>query len=101
MASQEDQESPSLRVPSAPDGEIEEYLRDVYSNRIMFMDGAMGTMIQKYRFGEADYRGERFKDWEGPPLKGDNDLLCLTRPDAILEIHLKYLRAGAEIIETN
>jgi 5-methyltetrahydrofolate--homocysteine methyltransferase len=60
----------------------------------------MGTMIQRYNFTEEDYRGERFKDWESP-LKGNNDLLSLTQPEAIEEIHRKYLLAGADIIETN
>lgn len=68
--------------------------------RILLLDGAMGTMIQRYKLSEADYRGERFKDWESD-LKGNNDLLCLTRPDIILDIHREYLAAGADIIETN
>lgn len=68
--------------------------------RILILDGAMGTMIQRYNFTEEDYRGERFKDWESP-LKGNNDLLSLTQPEAIEEIHRKYLLAGADIIETN
>src|SRR5439155_14001114 len=68
--------------------------------RIAILDGAMGTMIQRYKLGEADYRGERF---QGHPkdLKGNNDLLQLTRPDVIREIHEQYLAAGADIIETN
>jgi 5-methyltetrahydrofolate--homocysteine methyltransferase len=70
------------------------------STRILVLDGAMGTMIQRYNFTEEDYRGERFKDWESP-LKGNNDLLSLTQPQAIEEIHRKYLEAGADIIETN
>jgi 5-methyltetrahydrofolate--homocysteine methyltransferase len=68
--------------------------------RIMILDGAMGTMIQAYGFSEEDYRGERFKDYE-ILLKGNNDLLSLTQPQAIREIHRKYLEAGADIIETN
>lgn len=68
--------------------------------RILILDGAMGTMIQRYNFTEEDYRGERFKDWKSP-LKGNNDLLSLTQPEAIEEIHRKYLLAGADIIETN
>lgn len=64
------------------------------------LDGAMGTMIQRYNLSEADFRGERFKDVPGM-MKGNNDLLCLTRPDIIEEIHRKYLEAGADIIETN
>lgn len=68
--------------------------------RILVLDGAMGTMIQRYGLSEADFRGERFKDVQGQ-LKGNNDLLCLTRPDVIEDIHRKYLEAGADIIETN
>ena len=68
--------------------------------RILVIDGAMGTMIQRYNLTEADYRGERFKDWP-TDLKGHNDLLCLTQPQIIKEIHLQYLEAGADIIETN
>src|SRR5262245_25428134 len=69
-------------------------------DRILVIDGAMGTMIQSYRLGEADFRGERFKD-HPRDLKGCNDLLCLTRPEIIQEIHRKYLAAGADILETN
>ena len=68
--------------------------------RILVLDGAMGTMLQRYQFTEEDYRGERFKNWESP-LKGNNDLLSLTQPNAIEEVHKKYLEAGADIIETN
>ncbi|WP_332020459.1 homocysteine S-methyltransferase family protein [Kaistella sp.] len=70
------------------------------SERILVLDGAMGTMLQRYKFSEEDYRGERFKNWEYP-LKGNNDLLSLTQPQAIEEVHRKYLEAGADIIETN
>ena len=75
-------------------------IRQALQQRILVIDGAMGTMIQRYRLGEADYRGERFADWPSD-LKGNNDLLCLTRPDIIRAIHLEYLEAGADIIETN
>ncbi len=68
--------------------------------RILILDGAMGTMIQRYGLQEEDFRGERFADVPGQ-LKGNNDLLCLTRPDVIRDIHRKYLDAGADIIETN
>jgi 5-methyltetrahydrofolate--homocysteine methyltransferase len=68
--------------------------------RILVLDGAMGTMIQGYKLSESDYRGERFADWKSD-LKGNNDLLVLTRPDVIAEIHGKYLDAGADILETN
>ena len=68
--------------------------------RILVLDGAMGTMIQRYKLTEADYRGERFKDFL-VPLKGNNDLLTLTQPEIIKAIHREYLEAGADIIETN
>ncbi|WP_036264680.1 methionine synthase [Methylocapsa aurea] len=68
--------------------------------RILVLDGAMGTMIQQHKFSEADFRGERFKDWPSD-LRGNNDLLSLTQPDAIKAIHLAYLEAGADIIGTN
>ena len=68
--------------------------------RILVLDGAMGTMLQRYNFEEEDFRGERFKDFH-VPLKGNNDLLSLTQPKAIKEIHEKYLEAGADILETN
>lgn len=75
-------------------------IQDILKERIMIIDGAMGTMIQPYKLEEADFRGERFKD-HSHPLKGNNDLLSITRPDVIKEIHRKYLEAGADIIETN
>ena len=68
--------------------------------RILIIDGAMGTMIQRHKLTEADYRGERFKDWPSD-LKGNNDLLSLTQPHIIEGIHLQYLEAGADIVETN
>ena len=68
--------------------------------RILILDGAMGTMLQDYNFSEEDHRGERFKDYP-TPLKGNNDLLSLTQPEAITEIHHKYFEAGADIVETN
>ncbi|MBS4044547.1 MAG: homocysteine S-methyltransferase family protein [Chitinophagaceae bacterium] len=68
--------------------------------RILIIDGAMGTMIQRYKLSEADYRGERFKDWH-LDVKGNNDLLCITQPQIITAIHKEYLNAGADIIETN
>ena len=74
--------------------------RRLLGERILILDGAMGTVIQSYRLGEADYRGERFRDWP-KDLKGNNDLLVLTRPEVIGEIHRRYLDAGADIIETN
>lgn len=77
-----------------------EKLYKALSERILILDGAMGTMLQRYNFTEEDYRGDRFKNWEHP-LKGNNDLLSLTQPRAIAEVHAKYLEAGADIIETN
>ncbi len=68
--------------------------------RILIIDGAMGTMIQQRQLSESDFRGERFNDWK-KDLKGNNDVLNITRPDIITDIHLDYLRAGADIIETN
>ena len=79
---------------------MRETLEKILEQRIMILDGAMGTMIQAYKFEEEDYRGERFKDYE-ILLKGNNDLLTLTQPEAIKEIHRKYLAAGADILETN
>ena len=75
-------------------------LHSLLTQRILVLDGAMGTMIQSYKLGEADYRGERFADF-AHDLKGNNDLLCLTQPAIIKEIHAKYLAAGADILETN
>lgn len=75
-------------------------IRDLLNERILIIDGAMGTMIQRHNLTEADYRGDRFKDWPSD-LKGNNDLLCLTQPDIIKGIHKEYLMAGADIIETN
>ena len=75
-------------------------LQKALEDRILVIDGAMGTMIQRYKLTEEDYRGDRFKDWKSD-LKGNNDLLCITRPDIIQRIHLDYLEAGADIIETN
>ena len=75
-------------------------IQDVLKERILIIDGAMGTMIQRHKLEEKDYRGERFKDWP-IDLKGNNDLLCLTQPAIIEGIHREYLEAGADIIETN
>ena len=73
---------------------------EAINQKILVLDGAMGTMLQRYKFEEEDYRGERFKNWESP-LKGNNDLLSITQPHAIEAVHRKYLEAGADIIETN
>ena len=75
-------------------------IKDILQKRILVLDGAMGTMLQRYKFQEEDFRGERFKDWEHP-LQGNNDLLSLTQPEAIAEVHRKYFAAGADIVETN
>ena len=75
-------------------------LRSLLAERILILDGAMGTMIQQEKLGEADYRGERFLD-HPKDLKGNNDLLVLTRPQVISAIHRAYLEAGADIIQTN
>jgi 5-methyltetrahydrofolate--homocysteine methyltransferase len=77
-----------------------EALRSQLAQRILVLDGGMGTMIQSYRLEEADYRGERFAGWQSD-LKGNNDLLVLTRPEVITAIHYGYLEAGADILETN
>jgi 5-methyltetrahydrofolate--homocysteine methyltransferase len=94
-------------MPQLPISATEQWLRDALSKRILILDGAMGTMIQQYKLTEADYRGARFKDFQGPAgerelfVKGNNELLTLTQPQVIQEIHEKYLAAGADIIETN
>ena len=92
---------------SAPGSALEIQLREILSRRIMVLDGAMGTMIQQHKLGEEDYRGTRFAEFAGPAgerelfLKGNNELLTLTQPHLIQEIHEKYLAAGADIVETN
>ncbi len=94
---------PNEEAPSGcrrPLTEREIALKKLLAERILLLDGAMGTMIQKYNFTEEDFRGERFKD-HPKDLKGDNDLLCFTRPEAIERIHRGFLEAGSDIIETN
>src|SRR5438094_1109148 len=76
-------------------------LEALMRERIVVLDGAMGTMIQRYKLSEADYRGERFRDWQGKDLKGSLELLNLTQPQVIEEIHSNYPEAGADVIETN
>ena len=94
-------------MSSLPISPLEKQLRKKLSQRILILDGAMGTMIQQYKLTEADYRGERFADFKAPAgerelfVKGNNELLTLTQPHIIQEIHEKYLAAGADIIETN
>src|SRR5437868_12704408 len=75
-------------------------IQDRLKEKILIIDGAMGTMIQRYKLEEKDYRGERFKDWH-KDVKGNNDLLSITQPQIVEEIHKQYLEAGADIIETN
>ncbi|MFZ6777544.1 methionine synthase [Undibacterium sp. Ji83W] len=90
-----------------PVSALETRLREILQKRILILDGAMGTMIQRYKLTEEDYRGERFKDFSGPEtvrelfVKGNNELLSLTQPHVIAEIHEQYLAAGADLIETN
>ena len=83
----------------------ETILRDLLARRILILDGAMGTMIQQYKLSEEDYRGPRFADFTGPGrelfVKGNNELLSLTQPQIVSEIHEQYLDAGADLIETN
>ena len=74
-------------------------LKKLLEQKILVLDGAMGTMLQRYKFTEEDYRGERFKDFPYP-LKGNNDLLSLTQPQAIADVHRKYFDAGADIVES-
>lgn len=75
-------------------------IQQALEKKILVIDGAMGTMIQKHKLEEADYRGKRFENWHSD-VKGNNDLLCITQPEIIIGIHLQYLEAGADIIETN
>ncbi|MGX5174385.1 methionine synthase [Aliikangiella sp. IMCC44653] len=91
-----------MSLLSGPQNHLDktEQLTELLKSKILLLDGAMGTMIQKHRFDEADYRGTRFKDWHCD-LKGNNDLLSLTQSQAIINIHNEYLAAGSDIIETN
>ncbi|WP_299557001.1 homocysteine S-methyltransferase family protein [Seonamhaeicola sp.] len=75
-------------------------IKQALQDRILVLDGAMGTMLQAYKFTEEDFRGERFKDYP-IPLQGNNDLLSITQPEAIKAVHAKYFEAGADIVETN
>ena len=98
-----------MTITRAAVSPTETLLRDILSRRIMILDGAMGTIIQQYKLGEAEYRGERFMDFAAPAgsgarelfVKGNNELLTLTQPHIIQEIHERYLAAGADLIETN
>lgn len=86
-------------VDTVIDNKVKE-LHQQLAQRILVLDGGMGTMIQSYRLEEADYRGARFADWASD-LKGNNDLLVLSKPEVITAIHNAYLEAGADILETN
>lgn len=79
---------------------VKQQIEAQLKQRILLIDGGMGTMIQNYKLEEQDYRGERFADWHSD-LKGNNDLLVLTQPQLIKDIHSAYLDAGADILETN
>jgi 5-methyltetrahydrofolate--homocysteine methyltransferase len=102
-------ESASMIAATSAISPTETLLREILARRIMILDGAMGTIIQQYHLGEAEYRGERFADFAAPAgsgarelfVKGNNELLTLTRPHVIQEIHERYLAAGADLIETN
>ena len=75
-------------------------LRRLLEERIVYLDGAMGTMVQQHKLDETGYRGQRFADWPSD-VKGNNDLLVLTKPDVIRSIHAEYIAAGSDLIETN
>ena len=92
--------APTQPRSAAEAATIRKTLAAIAAERILVLDGAMGTMLQRYRFDEADFRGSRFADWPRD-LKGNNDLLSLTQPDAIRAVHTAYLDAGADIVETN
>ncbi|HET7798862.1 MAG TPA: homocysteine S-methyltransferase family protein, partial [Humibacillus xanthopallidus] len=89
-----------MPLPSQQRPDVTESLTAALTERIMIIDGAMGTAIQRDRPDEAGYRGERFADWPSD-VQGNNDLLTLTQPQIIAAIHREYLEAGADIIETN
>src|SRR5438128_98073 len=86
--------------PLLTPSETEKVIRKLAAQRILVLDGAMGTALQRYHLGESDYRADRF-DGHGRELKGNNDLLALTRPHIVSEIHRAYLAAGSDIISTN
>src|SRR5690606_2192683 len=89
-----------MPAPIAPISDAERYLREAMQKRIVILDGAMGTMIQQFKLAETDFRGERFAD-HPTDLRGDNELLPITRPEVSRSIHEQYLEAGADILETN
>lgn len=91
---------PSPFTAKKPETQRARQLRALLAERIVYLDGAMGTMIQRHKLNEADFRGDRFRNHPSD-LKGNNDLLSLTQPQIITEIHRQYLEAGSDIIETN
>ena len=93
-------ENRNSEVPSIVKKDILQQLTAAARERILIIDGSMGVFLQSYNLPEVDFRGERFSDFHRE-LKGNYDILCLTRPDIIEDIHLKYLDAGSDIIETN
>ena len=90
----------STQLTTPFNAQLPAQLAQIAQERILILDGAMGTMIQAYQFSESDYRGEQFADWHCD-VKGNNDLLAITQPDTIRTIHEQYLEAGCDIIETN
>ena len=94
-----EQGAKTVFFPSVPD--LVHPLATLLRKRIVILDGAMGTTLQRLGLTEADYRGERFRDWKGKDLKGAIELLLLTKPEAVERVHEEYLRAGADVIETN
>ncbi len=92
--------SAALAPTSLPLSPVDQQMRELLARRILILDGAMGTMIQRYKLTEADFRGTRFTD-HPVDVKGNNELLVFTRPDVISAIHEQYLAAGADLIETN
>ena len=89
-----------MSLSELPKTDVFDKLEALFSSRIAFIDGAMGTQIQKFQLSEEDFRGDAFAA-HGRELKGNNDLLVITRPDVIEQIHMAYLEGGADIIETN
>src|SRR5690606_16314835 len=87
-------------VRPADGAEVRKALTEAARQRILVLDGAMGTELQAYKFSEEDFRGDRFRS-HNRELRGNNDLLILTQPDAVRDVHLAYFRAGADIVETN
>ena len=91
---------PTSLTPASRRTDTRAALEDLLARRILIVDGAMGTMLQRHKLTEADFRGDRFTD-HGSDLQGNNDILVLTRPDVVESVHDEYLAAGADIVETN